>query len=64
MYGCPLKEAASVALRAVSLAIEENERVRRFRFVLFHEEAHEVFKGALTVLTTHRYREETHFDAQ
>ena len=37
VYGYPLKEAAFVGLRAVSLGIEENERVRRFRFVLFHK---------------------------
>ena len=42
----------------------ENEGVRRFRFALFPEEARAVFKGAPFVLTTHRYREETHFDAQ
>ena len=54
VYGCPLKEAAFVALRAVSLAIEENEKERRFRFVWFHEEAHAAFKRALTALTTYR----------
>jgi len=54
VYGYPLKEAASVALRAVSFSLEESERVKSFRFVLFHEEAHEAFTGALAALTTHQ----------
>jgi O-acetyl-ADP-ribose deacetylase (regulator of RNase III) len=53
VYGYPLKEAASVALLAASLALEKSESVRQFRFVLFHEEEHAAFARALLAFTTH-----------
>ncbi|MCH2106829.1 MAG: macro domain-containing protein, partial [Planctomycetes bacterium] len=50
VYGYPLEEAASVALRATSLALRESGSVHDLRFVLFHEEVREAFARAHAAL--------------
>ncbi len=47
VYGYPLEEAATVAMRAVRATLEVHPRVREARFWLFGEQAYAAFERAM-----------------
>lgn len=51
IYGYPLSEAATIAMETVGEAARSVVSLRRARFVLFSDEAHDAFAEALSILT-------------
>ncbi len=51
IYGYPLSEAATIAMETVGEAARSVISLRRARFVLFSDEAHDAFAEALSILT-------------
>ncbi len=49
-YGYPIKEAAEVALKAVTEFLKEHQKPKLVRFVLWGEESYKVFEEALNSL--------------
>ena len=51
IYGYPLSEAATIAMETVGEAARSVVSLRRARFVLFSDEAHDAFAESLSILT-------------